>query len=431
MWAGPVALNCLGSHQQAQCTSCHSSPGFTVPFNASDANDCVGCHRSDFDGEHAGTGFPTTCLDCHTVDEWSGATFDHQQISGFPLLGRHDVLECSSCHTQPGNTLVFATTDADDCVGCHQSDYDGEHSGSGFPTTCTSCHTTDGWGTGTFDHVAISGGFDLIGQHASASCSSCHSLPGNGLPWSPSDQNDCVACHLSEYDQEHAGSNIPTACASCHTTDEWTGAVLDHPTVSNGFDLVGAHSTAPCASCHSNADGSVPWAPANQDDCVACHLPDYNQEHAGTGFPTTCVSCHTENQWTGATFDHPTWASGFDLIGAHFGGPVRQLSFQRGWVRALGTGQPGRLRRVSPARFQPGTRRNRISDHMSVLSYADPVDGRHVQPRRRVLPHRLRQAQRRVGQRLRDVSHRPEQLPGVHLLELPRTPKVGGGQRAQ
>jgi hypothetical protein len=66
---------------------------------------------------------------------------------------------------------------------------------------------------------------------------------------------------------------------------------------------VGAHAAAPCTSCHVPPDGHVQWTPASQNDCVACHQADYNLEHAGSGFPTTCTSCHTVNNWN-ATFDH-------------------------------------------------------------------------------------------------------------------------------
>jgi nitrate/TMAO reductase-like tetraheme cytochrome c subunit len=29
-----------------------------------------------------------------------------------------------------------------------------------------------------------------------------------------------------------------------------------------------------------------------------------NPNHAAAGFPTTCATCHTTTQWTGATFNH-------------------------------------------------------------------------------------------------------------------------------
>ncbi len=52
---------------------------------------------------------------------------------------------------------------------------------------------------------------------------------------------------------------------------------------------------------------------------MTCHQADYNgtnnPPHAQAGFPTTCQTCHSTTDWTGATFDHST--TGFTLTGAH------------------------------------------------------------------------------------------------------------------
>jgi hypothetical protein len=74
--------------------------------------------------------------------------------------------------------------------------------------------------------------------------------------------------------------------------------------VSSGFELVGAHTSLDCASCHIPPDGEVPFDPASQDDCIACHQADYEREHAGTEYPVTCLSCHDISAWSGAAFDH-------------------------------------------------------------------------------------------------------------------------------
>ncbi|MEZ4415533.1 MAG: hypothetical protein R3E10_07240 [Gemmatimonadota bacterium] len=307
----------LGSHEQAACSSCHSGPQFGVVFSAANDEDCVACHQADYDGEHAGSGFPTTCTQCHTVDSWSGALFDHLQLSGFPLLGEHAALACESCHIPPNHALRFQAQSANDCVACHQADYDRQHAGTQIPTECATCHSVDGWGTQTFDHVTISGGFQLLGRHLTAACSACHSGPNGALPWAPSSQDDCVACHRTDYDQQHAGTNIPTDCLACHTVNSWAGAAFDHTVQSGGFGLAGAHSTAACSACHSGPNNAVPWAPSNQDDCVACHQADYDAQHAGSGYSTACLSCHNVNQWTGATFNHGSVSGGFNLVGAH------------------------------------------------------------------------------------------------------------------
>ena len=60
-------------------------------------------------------------------------------------------------------------------------------------------------------------------------------------------------------------------------------------------------------------NGSLPTA------CYGCHMADYNgttnPAHAAAGFPTTCDTCHTTTNWTGATFNHNN--TPFPLTGAH------------------------------------------------------------------------------------------------------------------
>ncbi len=303
-----------GPHATAACSSCHSVPDYGLLFpQPSGPNDCVVCHQSDYDANHADSGFPMTCTSCHATDRWEGATFDHG-TTGFPLVGAHAPAPCASCHGPPGH-LSELPSGPQDCAACHQADYDREHAGSGFPTTCLSCHSQSRWDGATVDHVAISGGFALQGPHATAACTACHSLPDYALLFpEPANNNDCVVCHQSDYDANHAGSGYPTTCTSCHATDRWEGATFDHGTT--GFPLVGAHAPAPCASCHG-PPGHLSELPSGPQDCVACHQADYDREHAGSGFPTTCLSCHSQSGWDGATVDHAAISGGFVLQGPH------------------------------------------------------------------------------------------------------------------
>ncbi len=308
----------VGAHDALSCESCHSGPEFSVPFDPSNQNDCLACHASEYDQQHSSSGFPTTCLTCHNVNNWTGVTIDHPALSGgFDLVGAHDALSCESCHSLPDFGVPFDPADQNDCIACHTSDYNQEHNGSGFPTTCLTCHNTTTWSGATFDHASASGGYALVGAHEPLDCQSCHDPNTFDPIFNPSNQNDCIACHSSDYDQQHANTGFPTTCLTCHNVNNWTGVTIDHPALSGGFDLVGAHDALSCESCHSLPDFGVPFDPADQNDCIACHTSDYNQEHNGSGFPTTCLDCHNVNTWTGATFDHATVAGGFELVGAH------------------------------------------------------------------------------------------------------------------
>jgi hypothetical protein len=314
--AGGFALE--GPHAKAACGSCHAQPDYALKFpKPATQQDCVACHRPDYDATHVGSDFPTTCLTCHAADRWEGAAFDHAGATGFPLVESHAKAPCTSCHTRPGYALkVPKPAKDDDCLSCHQADYDTHHAGSGFPTTCLTCHGQVAWAGAKFDHAA-STGFALLDGHATVPCVSCHAPPGYALKFpKPATQDDCVACHRKEYDAKHAGSGFPTTCLSCHARGTWTGAKFDHA-ASTGFALLDGHATVPCASCHTLPGYALKFPkPAIQDDCVACHRKDYDANHAGSGFPTACLSCHAKGTWGGAKFDHAA-STGFGLVGPH------------------------------------------------------------------------------------------------------------------
>jgi len=299
----------LGAHATVACRSCHSNPDYSLPWTPADAQDCQSCHEEDAAGATPPhTSFPSTCTTCHTTTTWAGATLDHPTVSGgFTLVGAHAAIACTACHSNPDFSLPWSPADDQDCESCHADDAKGAtppH--ASFPTTCTTCHGTTTWAGASVDHPAVSGGFTLVGAHAPLPCTACHSNPDFSVPWTPAGDQDCVSCHADDASAATPPHTaFPTTCTTCHGTTTWAGATVDHPTVSGGFALVGAHATIACTACHSNPDYSLPWTPAGTDDCLACHQPDYDANHAGTGFPTTCLDCHTTTTWEGATVTHP------------------------------------------------------------------------------------------------------------------------------
>ncbi len=294
-------------HEGFSCTACHGEGTFEPLFEPEDADDCVACHQSDYDGRHSGSGYPTDCLSCHTPTLWSDGEFNHAGISGgFELTGVHMEAACTSCHDAVTFAPLFDPVDTNDCVACHQSDYDGRHSGSGYPTDCLSCHTPTLWSDGEFNHAGISGGFELTGVHMEAACTSCHDAATFAPLFDPVDTSDCVACHQSDYDGHHLGSGYPTDCAGCHTPTLWSDGVFNHEVASGGYQLLGVHTSAPCTSCHDAATFTPLFDPVDETDCVACHQADYDGEHDGSGYPTTCNLCHTQTTWGDAAFNHDT-----------------------------------------------------------------------------------------------------------------------------
>lgn len=295
----------LGIHDSVACGACHSDGHDDAQPLPADPEDCVACHREVYERRHGGEGYPTACGTCHTPTLWEDVTFDHGDASGgFALRWAHDSLACTACHMPESFTPRFSPEGDEDCVACHRTLYDQVHGASGYPTSCLSCHGPDAWTDLTYAHRPESGGFPLLGVHATLSCSACHAETTFTPLYAPAGAGDCVACHRADYDAVHGGSTFPTTCAACHTTTTWVGAVVDHGAVSGGFELWGVHAALACTACHEPGTFEARYAPADDQDCVACHRDDYDDAHADSGYPVTCLVCHDGVTWPGAVFDH-------------------------------------------------------------------------------------------------------------------------------
>jgi hypothetical protein len=304
-----------GAHLTTACANCHKNNNFTtVPKSP-----CTACHQADLQNattpvNHAG--FPTACETCHSFSDttWQQKTpFNHSAY--FALAGAHVTAPCASCHKNNN----YATVPTNPCSACHMADYQTattpvNHAASNFPTTCDTCHKFSDatWTLATFSHTS----FPLAGAHATTACTNCHKNNNyTTVPTSP-----CTACHQTDFQNattpvSHAG--FPTACESCHRFSDTTWAQKSAFNHSAYFALAGAHTTAPCASCHKNNNYTT--VPSNP--CSACHMADYQTattpvNHVASNFPTTCDSCHkfSDATWTLATFDH---SKAFPLSGAH------------------------------------------------------------------------------------------------------------------
>ncbi len=189
------------------------------------------------------------------------------------------------------------------CVTCHRTG----HVLTGFPTlACPACHSMslddadDDHRELIPGHATAAGGFDLIGAHDQAACSTCHLLNNRGeLLHDPLDQNDCIACHQNDYDRAHAGTGTPTTCLDCHTVDDWGGAVIDHD---NRFFPIysGKHQGKwddDCASCHTDPNDFRVFT------CLLCHKHEKtktDEKHVGRpGYiyeSNACLACHPDGR---------------------------------------------------------------------------------------------------------------------------------------
>ena len=245
------------------------------------------------------------CAECHTMEGWkplqSPLPWKHA-TTGFDLAGAHADAACKACHT----SLDFSTVKGkSDCFACHEPAFRRatRPSHAGFPTTCKTCHGVAAWQPASFDHNQTT--FQLNGAHRTAECASCHR---NGYTATPT---DCFSCHQKDFtgarNPVHAG--FATSCQDCHGVSAWQPATFDHN--QTGFQLLGAHRTVECTTCHRTGYAGTP------SECFSCHQDDFtsarNPVHAG--FPITCRECHGFTAWQPALFDHN--ATGFQLNGAH------------------------------------------------------------------------------------------------------------------
>ncbi len=293
-----------GAHTTLNCQQCHQSGYPGTP------TECVACHQSNYNTaanpSHTVLAISTDCVSCHSTNpNWEPALFpQHNQY--FELIGRHAEISqnCTACHNGNYNSTP------DQCQGCHINAYNNaqnpNHIAAGIPVTCESCHNSFAWIPSTFNHTST--GFELVGQHASIACSSCHEGVITGL--SP----ECISCHQENYNTapNHVAQNYPTTCQMCHNSVAWNQVVFNHN--NTNFPLTGAHISTPCSECHTTGYTGTTTV------CSECHQAAYNgsinPSHTALAIPTTCQTCHTTNpNWEPATF--PIHNNYYALVGAH------------------------------------------------------------------------------------------------------------------
>lgn len=201
--------------------------------------------------------------------------FDHF-TTGFPLIGKHEFVDCSSCHIYG----QFRGTPLQ-CDLCHNgSRAFGKHP-QHYPSSniCDDCHTVYSWTGATYDHTDVQGtclschnNSIAIGKSAShiAStdiCEDCH----NTITFTRVAKVDhtavigsCDSCHNGVIATGKPPGHIFTTatCDYCHNTNTWLGAFFDHSTV-----------TGACSSCHNGviATGKPADHVVTTEECGYCH----------------------------------------------------------------------------------------------------------------------------------------------------------------
>ncbi len=289
-----------GRHQAVSCQTCHSDLQFDKA-----ASTCAQCHDDPHQRQ-----FGAQCNDCHTPTSWDNRSeleLNHS-ATRFPLIGAHRSVSCQNCHDD-GKYVGTST----DCISCHASTYrstsNPNHVAVQFSSDCNLCHSlqSSDWQGASFTHTVS---FPLTAGHNVQDCASCHSSGYDNTP------TNCVSCHSSDYNSvtnpNHVALPFPTECQSCHTTGAWSPAQFEHTLAR--FQLTGAHRAVDCASCHVSEIYT-----GTSQECFGCHQGTFievaDPNHVTGGYDPNCISCHSDEAWKPARFDHNL--ANFPLTGAH------------------------------------------------------------------------------------------------------------------
>jgi hypothetical protein len=207
-------------------------------------DDCYQCHQPSYEQTaappHQASGFPISCVDCHTTISWQPALGNHPppltygdaagKNTTFLLSGDHDDIACFGCHDLAIGSVRYPDPPPSrgfnsNCIQCHPDDSDQRdaHVGRGFsfpvgtpwastpyeykPTALNFCRACHPEGT-ALGHPNDQ--FPRTGNH-NTSCTSCHSVPGR--PDADGANVSCMGpgCHsLAEEDREHDEAQYPT-----------------------------------------------------------------------------------------------------------------------------------------------------------------------------------------------------------------------------
>jgi len=235
--------------------------------------------------------------------------FDHD-ITDFPLEGKHQEVDCKTCHKGSfTKAMDFAF-----CMDCHEDYHDGQFATPLPPRDCRECHTVEGFDQTLYDledHGRTA--FPLTGAHVATPCFACHLKEDD---WVFRElETRCVACHDDIHDPRIDAAYYPEKdCRSCHGTAAWDSVSFDHS--ATDWPLEGKHLEISCRSCHFRTDGDETEQVFEGlgQSCTNCHDHHHGKQF-DIGGTTDCTRCHTSVTWQATLFDHNLTA--FPLDGRH------------------------------------------------------------------------------------------------------------------
>ena len=132
-------------------------------------------------------------LNVRGVRERGPVRFDHQAHQG--LLN-------------PDPQAPFKASATASCSGCHHTT-----SEQGFPQLwkCTSCHQTEGKGTGQFANQRCGQGCETTGNPKNCNCDELH--------YERAFHDSCIGCHRAN-NLATKVNRAPTTCSGCHAAKQ-------------------------------------------------------------------------------------------------------------------------------------------------------------------------------------------------------------------
>ncbi|MFT5198465.1 MAG: hypothetical protein ACI87O_001122 [Planctomycetota bacterium] len=338
-----TGFDLVGAHKSADCTDCHNAAGgrrlgaLVFPGRG---ESCSSCHedphsvqaRGSVAAHLRGLAFrEEDCHRCHNQKDFREVlNFDHA-LSGWPLVGAHQSIECTDCHAPIGESRLgpargLGAAPQVHCSECHEDPHGQRFNEVGMPQVvagregCARCHAQVSFRElpgDRFDH-GLWTAFELLGSHRQVRCTECHGVDAGGdmllgkfESLARADPRaaevPCEACHQPPHGESFQSSDMPqeiggqVGCSRCHGDLSFRETPrFKH--VFTGFALEGVHAELSCVACHgalvgaanTPRSGLARLLPAAGRSCTACHNDSHGGQFLGRPDPS-CGACHTDS----------------------------------------------------------------------------------------------------------------------------------------
>ncbi len=308
-----------GRHKAVTCIQCHKSTTKNgqkyQEFKGLKFDNCTPCHTDVHNNK-----FGQNRTQCHNGESFSVIIkgvqgFDHNKTN-FKLEGKHQKVDCKSCHKTKFTNVLKHTR----CTDCHADYHKTEFAKQGISPDCSQCHTVNGFQEFNFSieqHNA--GAFQLKGAHLATPCFACHKkeTAKSDTAWHFKNIGKrCSDCHKDIHQTFISEKFYPNAdCESCHNENKWNSISFDHK--KTNFELSGAHAKGTCRDCHFKKENGalLQQFKGLPTTCEACHKDIHHRQFESNG-ATDCSRCHDIQLFKPASkFDHSKTL--FPLDGKH------------------------------------------------------------------------------------------------------------------